>query len=158
MSSPTLSPVTVGPARVPFDGGGLYFKQVTIAVFIVGLYLHLSRLFFGLDAVTQHVLTPTVDGIFGLVMAYAAVSGWICRPWAQHPSRRHRVLLTVVLVYLSISVPIHLRSFFVQDIGDALGLLPPWYSVVFLVVVSAMVIFVGRLRITRPTAASKARA
>jgi hypothetical protein len=137
-------------SRRPFDGGGLYFKQVAAACFITGLYLHLTRLFFGLDAVTDRILSPTVDGFFGVAMAYAAIAGWLSWRGVEHPNRVHKIIFGAILVYLSVSVPIHIRSFFFDNTTDVLGLLPPWYSVFFMGLVSSILVFVWRLRINRP--------
>lgn len=133
MSTDTLA----SAARTPFDGGGLYFKQAAAATLIIGLYLHLTRLFIGLDLLTAKIITPGADAAFGVVMAYAAVTGWLSWRWVQHRTTAHRVVFGVLLSYVTVSVPVHLRSFFVDDVKALFGLFEAWYSVLFLAVISA---------------------
>ncbi len=123
----------------------LFFKPAAVTVLAAGMLLHATRIFAGESTLTQ-ILTPTVDGIFGLVMAYAAVTGWVSWRKVQHPSTLHRVIHGAILVYLSISVPVHVRSFFSDDVGDLTGVFPAWYSGVFLVVATAMLVHIWRVR------------
>jgi hypothetical protein len=138
------------PASSRLGAGGLLFKQATVVVLAVGILLHVTRLVAGAEVLTTRVLTPALDGVFGLVMAYAALTGWLTRRRVEYRSRRHEIVHAVVLVYLTISVPLHVRSFFTDDVADLVGLFPAWYSAVFLVVATAMLVHVWRLRTGRP--------
>ncbi len=136
--------------RTRFDGGGYLFKQAAIATFVFGFYLHAARLQIGDDTiVTQRVITPGVDQVFAVLMAYAAIAGWLSRRWVNHPTRRHKVVFSVVLGYITATLPLHVATFFTHD-TELFMVFPRWYSGVFLVMVTAMIIFVWRLEIQRP--------
>ncbi len=129
----------------PTGADTLFFKPAAVTVLAAGMLLHATRIVAGESTLTR-ILTPTVDGIFGLVMAYAAVAGWLSWRKVQHPRKLHKIVHTLILVYLSISVPVHVRSFFTDDVGDLTGVFPTWYSGVFLVVATAMLVHIWRLR------------
>ena len=136
--------------RTAFDGGGYLFKHAAATTLITGLYLHLTRLLIADDAyVTAHVVTPTLDKLFAVVMTYAAVAGWLSRRYVAFTGTRQKVILTVILVYITASLPLHYATY-VTGSTKLLTELPLWYSGVFLVVVAAMLTFVWRLRIRRP--------
>ena len=136
--------------RTRFDGGGYLFKQAAIATFVFGFYLHAARLQIGDDTiVTERVITPGVDQVFAVLMGYAAIAGWLSRRWVSHPTRRHKVVFSVVLIYITASLPLHVASYFTQD-TELFMVFPLWYSGVFLAMVTAMIVFVWRLEIRRP--------
>ncbi len=138
------------PRRTRFDGGGYLFKQAAVATFAFGFYLHAARLQIGDDAiVTAHVITPGVDQVFAVLMGYATIAGWLSRRWVSHPTTRHKVAFTVVLVYLTASLPLHVASYFTQN-TELFMVFPRWYSGVFLAMVTALTVFVRRLEIRRP--------
>ena len=133
-----------------FDGGGYLFKQAAIATFVFGFYLHAARLQIGDDTiVTQRIITPGVDQVFAVLMAYAAIAGWLSRRWVRHPSRRHKVVFTVVLGYITATLPLHVATFFTHD-TELFMVFPLWYSGVFVAMVTAMIVFVWRLETARP--------
>ena len=136
--------------RTRFDGGGYLFKQAAIAPFVFGFYLHAARLQIGDDTiVTERVITPGVDQVFAVLMAYAAIAGWLSRRWVSHPSRRHKVAFSVVLGYITATLPLHVATYFTHD-TELFMVFPLWYSAVFLVMAAVMIVFVWRLRIQRP--------
>ncbi len=138
------------PDRTRFDGGGYLFKQAAIATFVFGFYLHAVRLHIGDDTiVTQRVITPGVDQVFAVLMAYAAISGWLTRRWVSHPTRRHKVVFSAVLCYISATLPLHVATYFTHD-TKLFMIFPRWYSGVFLAMITAMIVFVWRLEIQRP--------
>ncbi len=138
------------PDRTRFDGGGYLFKQAAIATFVFGFYLHAVRLHIGDDTiVTQRVITPGVDQVFAVLMAYAAISGWLSRRWVSHPTRRHKVVFSAVLCYISATLPLHVATYFTHD-TKLFMIFPRWYSGVFLAMITAMIVFVWRLEIQRP--------
>ena len=136
--------------QTAFDGGGYFFKQAAAATLITGLYLHLTRLLIADDAyVMAHVVTPTLDKIFAVVMTYAAIAGWLSRRYTAFTGTRQKVILTVILVYITASLPLHYATY-VTNSTKLLTAFPLWYSGVFLVMAAAMLTFVWRLRIRRP--------
>ncbi len=139
----------VRPTPTPSGAGTLFFKQAAVSVLAAGIFLHATRIIAGEKTLTD-ILTPTVDGIFGLAMAYAALAGWLSWGKVQHRRPTHKVIHAAVLVYLTISVPVHVRSFFTDGVGDLTGVFPAWYSGAFLVVATAMLVHVWRLRFVPP--------
>lgn len=137
------------PTPTPSSGDTLFFKPAAVTVLAAGMSLHATRIIGG-DSALETILTPTVDGIFGLFMACAAGAGWLSWRRIRHPGKLHEVVHGAILVYLTISVPVHVRSFFTNDVGDLTGVFPVWYSGVFLVVVAAMVVHIWRLRFVSP--------
>jgi hypothetical protein len=154
-TAPTWSPATTARPiaawrQTAFDGGGYFFKQAAATTLITGLYLHLTRLLIADDAyVVTHGVTPTIDKVFAVVMTYAAVAGWLSRRYVAFTSTRQKVILTVILVYITASLPLHYATY-VTNSTKLLTAVPLWYSGVFLVMVGAMLTFVWRLRIRRP--------
>ncbi len=136
--------------RTRFDGGGYLFKQAAIATFVFGSYLHTARLQIGDDTiVTERIITPVVDQVFAVLMAYAAISGWLTRRWINHPNRTHRAVFTVILGYITATLPLHVATYFTHS-TELFMVFPLWYSGLFLAMSTAMIIFVWRLRIQRP--------
>jgi uncharacterized membrane protein YeaQ/YmgE (transglycosylase-associated protein family) len=137
--------------RTAFDGGGYFFKQAAAATLIIGLYLHLVRLQIADDAyVFAHVVTPTVDKIFAVVMTYAAVTGWLTRRYVVYTGPRQKIIFTVILGYITASLPVHYATYLTNS-TKLLAVFPLWYSALFMAVVGALLVFVWRLRIRRPT-------
>ncbi len=139
------------PAPTPAGADTLFFKPAAATVLGAGILLHATRIVAG-EATLTRILTPTIDGVFGLVMAYAAVTGWLSWRKIQHHRRMHKIVHAVILVYLSISVPVHVRSFFTDDVGDLTGVFPAWYSGAFLVIATAMLVHIWRLQFASPVA------
>lgn len=140
--------------RTRFDGGGYLFKQAAIATFLFGAYLHAARLQIGDDTiVTERIITPGVDQVFAVLMAYAAIAGWLSRRRVHHSSRKHQVVFTVILGYITATLPLHIATYFTHS-TELFMVFPLWYSGVFLAMSTAMIIFVWRLQIPRPITAA----
>ncbi len=137
------------PTPAPSGADTLFFKQAAVSVLAAGIFLHATRIVAGETTLTN-ILTPTADGLFGLAMAYAALAGWWSWRKVQHRRKAHKVIHAAILLYLTISVPVHVRSFFTDDVGDLTGVFPAWYSGVFLAVATAMLVHVWRLRFVAP--------
>jgi uncharacterized membrane protein YeaQ/YmgE (transglycosylase-associated protein family) len=82
-------------------------------------------------------------------MTYAAVAGWLSRRYVAYTGTRQKVILTVILVYITASLPIH-YSTYVTNSTKLVTVFPLWYSALFMAMVGAMLVFVWRLRIQRP--------
>jgi uncharacterized membrane protein YeaQ/YmgE (transglycosylase-associated protein family) len=136
--------------RTRFDGGGYLFKQAAIATFVFGSYLHTARLQIGDDTIaTERIITPGVDQVFAVLMAYAAIAGWLTRRWIHHPTKTHKVIFTVILGYITATLPLHIATYFTHS-TELFMVFPLWYSAVFLAMSTAMIIFVWRLTIPGP--------
>lgn len=115
---------------------GYFFREAAIATIALGFALHLFRVIAGDGPTLQYVMTPTTDLILMVPMIYAAVSGWLARPWMRFSSRRRRLAITAALVYITISVPLHLYFALVrQDVSFYVEFFPPWFSYLLLIIV-----------------------
>src|SRR5215813_10862349 len=73
----TSTPVT---NRSPFEGfrqRGYFFQYTGVLTLIMGIYIHLTRLFIGTDLVIQKVITPELDMLLALPMFYTTLFGWL---------------------------------------------------------------------------------
>ena len=79
--------------------------MLTIAI---GFFLHLYRVIFGDDATLQYVVTQTTDIILMMPMTYAAVTGILGWRRMRFVNRAHKIALTAAIVYITVSVPLHI--------------------------------------------------
>jgi hypothetical protein len=114
------------------------------------MYLHLSRLVFGTDLTLEHLVTTAFDSVFAVVLIFVTVAIFMARAEVAPRNRLQRFLFYFTLVYMGISVPIHIRTWFVPDNPESLRFFPPWYSVVFLCYTSLMLIGWWSLRAKSP--------
>lgn len=105
------------------------YREVAIATLAFGIFLHLSRLVFGVDAVQRQLLLPRVDEAFGLVMGYAAVAGVSGWRALRFRSEWHRRISMFILGFIIVSIPVHVGTF-LRDSAARLSALPWWYSLV----------------------------
>jgi hypothetical protein len=122
--------------RLAYKQHGYFFREAALATIGLGFALHLFRVIAG-DALTlQYVVTPTTDLLLLIPMTYAAVAGWLLMPRMQFTDRRHRIALTAALVYITVSVPLHIYFAVVrQDVSFYIDFFPPWFSYLLLIVV-----------------------
>jgi len=125
---------------------GYYFQFVMIAVLITGQYIHLSRLIFGIDLVLKYLVTPTFDMIFMWPMLYGVVASLLAWKQVMHRSTRHKVIWRVIVGYFTLSVPIHASTYFTHS-TQLLRIFPAWYSAIFLVMSSVMILFIWHLQL-----------
>ena len=123
---------------------GYYFRYATIATLIAGMYLHVTSLFIGRDLLRQFILTPTFDMLLAVPMTYAGIVGWLS--WKQVSFDRgwQKFLYGFILVYFTISIPIHVRTYLTQSTAY-INAFPAWYSYFILVLMTAMLVFVWKL-------------
>ena len=105
------------------------FREVALAILVFGIYLHLSRLVFGDDLVQNRVLLPSVDKAFGVVMRYAEVTGVVGWQALRFRTIFHRRISRFILGFITVSVPIHVATFY-RTSAAQLSVLPWWYSFV----------------------------
>lgn len=123
---------------------GYYFKYAAIATLIAGMYLHITSLFIGRDLLRQFILTPTFDMLLAIPMTYAGIVGWLS--WKQVSFDRgwKKFLYGFILVYFTISIPIHVQTYLTQSTAYINGF-PAWYSYFILVLMTTMLVFVSKL-------------
>ena len=127
---------------------GYFFQYAGVLTLIMGIYIHLTRLFIGIDLVIQKVITPEFDMLLALPMIYTTLFGWLAWKRVSHPSKSHVVLFAVILVYFTISLPLHIRTYFVHN-AELLRFFPVWYSVLIILVQFAMLLFLWRLQLKK---------
>jgi hypothetical protein len=103
-----------------------WFKITAMIVFALGAMLHGSNVVLGPDRFLQEVFLPPVEVGFSLLMLIASIAGWMSWP-RFHGSRAMRVAYGFALVFITISVPIHVRSVAIWNTSWAASF-PKYYS------------------------------
>ena len=87
---------------------GYYFREAAMLTIAMGFCMHLYRVIFGDEATLQHVMTPTTDKLLLVPMTYAAVTGILLWRRVEFANKPHKVFFTWSLVYIGLSVPLHI--------------------------------------------------
>jgi hypothetical protein len=114
---------------------GYFFREAAILTISIGVILHIVRVIFGDDIALRYVITPTIDRILLVPMAYAAVTGFAVLRQVQFANTVHRVFFTASVVYLSASVPLHIYASYVVNSTELVTAFPMWFSYLLLIVV-----------------------
>ncbi len=120
------------------------FRILAIITFLLGTLIHTLRLILGAEQVSAAILTPAIDGVFGLLMVVAAVAGWSSYRRFKG-GRGGRGALIFMLVLITLSIPIHLRSVIVWS-TQYITLFPPAYSIVEIPMFLGLAYAVTRLK------------
>jgi len=123
---------------------GYYFRYAAIATLMAGMYLHITSLFIGRDLLRQYILTPGFDMLLAIPMTYAGIVGWLSWKQVLFDSAWKKFLYGFILVYFTISIPIHVQTYLTQSTAY-INAFPGWYSYVILVVMTGMLLFVWNL-------------
>jgi hypothetical protein len=129
-----------------FKREGYFFRQVGIFVIAFGAYLHLTRLFVGDAILTQYVLTPTLDKLFAIPMAYAALTGILSWMNMLFISRIHKAFVTFIVFYMTVSVPLHAATYFTNSTEFFTSSFPIWVSFVLLPYFTLIIVTLFRFR------------
>lgn len=124
---------------------GFYFRQVGIFVIAIGFYLHLTRLFVGDTILIGYILTPLFDQLFAIPMAYAGVAGILSWKRMTFRSSAHKVFVRFIVIYITVSIPIHVATYFTQS-TEFTRIFPIWLSAVYLPFFAAVILALFRLR------------
>ncbi len=127
-----------------FRRNGYYVRHVAIVTLLMGGSAHLAVVALGRSALPR-IVTPPFELLLMLLMAYVSVVGWFAWSTFHYRNRGQKILLTLILVYFPIGIPVHVITI-VNGNTDHYGVFPGWYSLVILPVMLAMVAFFGRLR------------
>jgi hypothetical protein len=122
-----------------------WYPYLAAATIVIGLYLHVTRLFLGDDLLLERVFTPRFDMVLAVPMACAAVLGLATWRLMRFRSRRHQLLCVAALVYIAGSTPLHLATYVTQSTAY-LRWFPMWFSVVLLPWYVAVTASVLRIR------------
>ena len=108
---------------------GYFFREVAMLTILIGFGMHLYRVIFGDDLTLQYVVTPTSDILLMIPMTYAAITGILSYRRMVFANRPHKVALTAALVYIAVSVPLHLYvAFVLQDVSFYVHMAGYWFS------------------------------
>jgi hypothetical protein len=129
-----------------FRRQGLFFRYAAMITILTGLYIHITRLFLGDDLLVQHVVTPLFDKVLIVPMAYAAVSGLLA--WRQIQFQRiwHKLALGWIIVYITLSVPLHIYVSYVLGSTRLLTAFPLAVSYGLLPMYVGILVLLARLR------------
>lgn len=117
-----------------------------LVTLVTGIYMHLSRLVFGIDLTLQHLVTNRFDSAFAVVLILATLAVFMARHAVFIGNGLDKFLFYFTLVYFAVSVPIHVRSWFVPENTQMLRIFPAWYSVFFLMMTGLMLLGWSKLR------------
>jgi hypothetical protein len=126
-------------------GPGSSFKAAVLFTLAVGFLLHASALVLGRGVFVQRIFTPTFDILFAIPMTYAGIAGWVLLKRAQFRGLWEQVAFVAMLLYFTVSVVLHVRTFVTWDTSYVLAF-PDWYSVPILWLMVLMSAFTIRLR------------
>ncbi|MCL4859635.1 MAG: hypothetical protein KJZ93_09525 [Caldilineaceae bacterium] len=128
-----------------FRQDGLGMRQAAAFTLMTGIYLHLTSLLIGRDLLLKYVLTPRFDMALAVPMTYAGIVGWLLMRRVHHPNHWHRIAYWLLVVYFTISIPIHVQTY-ITGRADYILVFPAWYSYMLLPILAAALRFVWRLR------------
>lgn len=134
-----------------FRRHGFGLRYAIGATLVMGMYLHITRLLIGQELLLKHVLTPAADMALAGPMTYGAIVSWVVWKRVQHPTRWHRLVYGFLACYFTLSIPIHIRTYFTGS-PDFVTAFPIWYSAAILPIMAGLLIFAIRLRFTESAA------
>lgn len=123
---------------------GLYVRPIAIATLAIGASVHIATLVQGREAMPQ-ILTPLVELALTLQIAYVSVAGWLAWPSFAFQGRWQQVLLTLVLIYFPVGLPLHVRTLVTGSVAHY-GAIPAGYSALIVPVMAAMAALFASLR------------
>ncbi|MCE7984352.1 MAG: carotenoid biosynthesis protein [Caldilinea sp. CFX5] len=129
-----------------FQAQGYYVRYAMLLTLCMGMGLHITHLIVGRERFLQEVLTPNVDRLLALLIAYSALTGWLAWRRFNLPTRWQRLLYGLLVIYFTSSLVVHGQTFITGDVAPVIRLFPENYSGFILVVMAAMALFIGQLR------------
>jgi len=124
---------------------GFYFRPLALLVIATGFYLHLTCLFVGDDILNQRVVTPFFDKLFAIPMTLAGIAGILSWKQMEFRSRRHKNFIRFIVIYITVSIPLHLATYFTNS-TEVLRVFPMWLSAVYMPVFTSIIVALLRLR------------
>ena len=108
---------------------GYFFREIAMLTIAMGVGLHVYRLVFG-DALTlQYAMTPTTDKVLLIPVTYAAITGIVGYRRMVFKNKPHTVLTAAAIVYIALSVPLHIYFGVIKgDVDFYLTFFPMWFS------------------------------
>jgi hypothetical protein len=126
---------------------GYFFREAAMLTIAIGVCLHVYRVIFGDDLTLQYVMTPTSDKLLLVPMTYAAVTGILVWHRVRFANKPHKAFFTASIVYIALSVPLHVYFGVIRDNVDFyLSFFPVWFSYLLFPFYAALLTMYSRLR------------
>jgi hypothetical protein len=126
---------------------GYFFREAAMVTIAMGLCLHLYRVIFGDELTLQYVMTPTTDKVLLVPMTYAAITGIMLWRRVEFANTVHKIFFTWSLVYIGLSVPMHVYFAVIKgDVDFYLEFFPVWFSYLLFPFYAALLTMFWRLR------------
>ena len=109
-----------------------YMKVLTAGTLIIGIYLHLSRLVFGMDNLQRYLFTPVFEVFFALPITAGAVLQLMCFKKIDYKTIVEKIVFIICTFQFVVSVPLHIRAYVVSS-TNYIHMFPPIYSVVTII-------------------------
>ncbi|MCT7661679.1 hypothetical protein [Mycobacterium deserti] len=126
---------------------GYFFREAAMLTIAMGFCMHLYRVVFGDDAALQYVMTPTTDKVLLVPMTYAAVAGILLARRVEFANTPHKIFFTWSLVYIGLSVPMHVYFGVIRDNVDFyFDFFAVWFSYLLFPFYAALLTMFFKLR------------
>jgi hypothetical protein len=119
-------------------------KKFTVGTLIIGIYLQLSRLVFGMDNFQHYLFTPLFEIFFALPMIAGAVLQLMCIKKIEYKNIVEKIIFIVCTFQFVAIVPLHIRAYIVGS-TNYIHLFPPIYSLLTIVVRSSFIYVITSL-------------
>ncbi len=129
-----------------FKRQGFYARQVAMFTIMVGIYMHITRLFLGDDLVLRYVFTPLFDQVLTLPMMYAGVAGLLTWNRIQFRGAAHTIAYGLAWFYIAGSVPMHIWYAYLNNTTEYLRAFPLWWTIALFPVYTGIIVVMWRLR------------
>jgi hypothetical protein len=126
---------------------GYFFREAAMLTIAMGVCLHLYRVIFGDELTLQYVMTPTTDKVLLVPMTYAAITGILLWRRVEFANTAHKMFFTWSLVYIGLSVPMHIYFGVIKgNVDFYLEFFPMWFSYLLFPFYAALLTMFWRLR------------
>jgi len=121
-------------------------KPAVLVTLSIGMYLHLTRLFIGIELLIKYIYTANFDAVFAIPMLLGVIS--FLPAWKHMIFRNtfEKVIVVLTGVYFLASVPLHIQTWVTQN-TEYILVFPLWFSLVFLTYSSVLLITWWRLKV-----------
>ncbi len=122
-------------------------RPAVLITLVIGMYLHVTRLFIGTEMLIKYIYTATFDAMFAIPMLVGVLS--FLPAWKHFVFRNkfEKVVVAITGVYFLISMPLHVQTWYTQN-TDYILVFPMWFSLVFLTYSSVLMLVWWRLKVT----------
>src|ERR1700694_3529682 len=126
---------------------GYFFREAAMLTIAMGSCIHLYRVIFGDEVTLQHVMTPTPDKVLLVQMTYAAITGILLWRRVEFANTPHKAFFTWSLVYITLSVPLHVYFGVIRgNVDFYFDFFPAWFSYLLFPFYAALLTMFWRLR------------